>query len=823
MNLFAEVRNRYGQHAVKSIRDLESTERKLVRHRQHLTFTHRCKDNGVTPSSLKIRCPINTEKARNIIRKTEKDLIGERIRVVKNKIKSLKQTQESKVQNLETLNIDDESRRHVDSFLERKRKQEEVTTKERQKQKLKCLVLKQEIKSRSKENTELDLSGTQLKKWREKWVKNISDKELSDPQQKLLARGLNFAVSVDKIPHTEYIVACETACAKLPWQEAKSLRAEVTGMLKSATVPKSNITKEERLAMNELKKSKDLLIMGADKGRCTIVKTTTEYENKVHAMLSDERTYEKLKKDPTQIYKRKLLENLKRLKEEKKIDEGQYRLLYPTAESVPRLYCTTKIHKEGNPIRPIVDYTGSLGYQTSKALAEILGPLVGNTDHHVVNSKQLAEEMTGVLIEENDIFNSHDVVSLFTNTPIDKSLDIIKDRLEKDKTLNTRTNLTPDDIIQLLQFVLTTTYFSFRGSIYRQVFGAAMGSPVSPIVANLFMEWLEQEAITTAPLDCKPKLWRRYVDDILEIINKDSTQKLTDHLNTTDQSGNIKFTYEEEKEGQIPFLDTLLIRKQDGTVKLLVYRKKTHTDQYLSFKSQHPLHQKLGVIRTLMDRKDKIVTEEDDKKDEEQRIRKALAVCEYPKWAMDKVKQQMKDKTTAKPQKKTTETPIKGMVVIPYVEGTSEKLQRVFRKHGFTTAMKPTNTLKSVLVHPKDKKDIDQTSEVVYDIPCKGCNKSYIGETGRPFGVRKKEHQKDTEKIATKNFTRASRKLSTTEQHKSAITDHVAQENHVIDWEGAKLLDRDSNAFSRGVREAIQIRKKGKNSLNRDEDEENTE
>ncbi|XP_072043191.1 uncharacterized protein [Amphiura filiformis] len=231
-----------------------------------------------------------------------------------------------------------------------------------------------------------------------------------------------------------------------------------------------------------------------------------------------------------------------------------------------------------------------------------------------------------------------------------------------------------------------------------------MGSPVSPIVANLFMEWLEQEAITTASLDCKPKLWRRYVDDILEIINKDSTQKLTDHLNTTDQSGNIKFTYEEEKEGQIPFLDTLLIRKQDGTVKLLVYRKKTHTDQYLSFKSQHPLHQKLGVIRTLMDRKDKIVTEEDDKKDEEQRIRKALAVCEYPKWAMDKVKQQMKDKTTAKPQKKTTETPIKGMVVIPYVEGTSEKLQRVFRKHGFTTAMKPTNTLKSVLVHPKDKK-----------------------------------------------------------------------------------------------------------------------
>ena len=65
--------------------------------------------------------------------------------------------------------------------------------------------------------------------------------------------------------------------------------------------------------------------------------------------------------NPTPTYKRKLVENLKRLKVEKKIDEAQYRLLYPTAEKTPHMYCTTKIHKAGNPIRPIVDYTGSIG------------------------------------------------------------------------------------------------------------------------------------------------------------------------------------------------------------------------------------------------------------------------------------------------------------------------------------------------------------------------------------------------------------------------------------------------------------------------------
>jgi hypothetical protein len=70
------------------------------------------------------------------------------------------------------------------------------------------------------------------------------------------------------------------------------------------------------------------------------------------------------------------------------------------------------------------------------------------------------------------------------------------------------------------------------------------------------MEWLEKEAIATSPIECKPRLWRRYVDDILEVIKKGTTNNLTDHLNTVDPTGNIKFTYEEECDRKIPFLDT---------------------------------------------------------------------------------------------------------------------------------------------------------------------------------------------------------------------------------------------------------------------------
>ena len=80
---------------------------------------------------------------------------------------------------------------------------------------------------------------------------------------------------------------------------------------------------------------------------------------------------------------------------------------------------------------------------------------------------------------------------------------------------------------------------------------------------------------------------KRYVDDVFEGIRKGEVDRLTDHLNQTDPPNSIKFTYEQEKDGSIPFLDTLIIHKPDGSVKLCVYRKKTHTHQYLEFSSHH--------------------------------------------------------------------------------------------------------------------------------------------------------------------------------------------------------------------------------------------
>jgi len=121
--------------------------------------------------------------------------------------------------------------------------------------------------------------------------------------------------------------------------------------------------------------------------------------------------------------------------------------------------------------------------------------------------KQLADDLASLRLEDAEVLISHDVVSLFTNIPVADSLKVIRERLERDKSWSHKTLLDVDDVMELLEFILTTTYVCFRGQIYRQKFGTAMESPVSPLIANLFMEYLEQKLLYTAPMELKLRLW----------------------------------------------------------------------------------------------------------------------------------------------------------------------------------------------------------------------------------------------------------------------------------------------------------------------------
>ena len=120
-------------------------------------------------------------------------------------------------------------------------------------------------------------------------------------------------------------------------------------------------------------------------------------------------------------------------------------------------------------------------------------------------------------------------------------------------------------------------------------------------------------------------------------------------------------------------------------------------------------------------------------------------------------------------------------------------------------------------MHPKDKRPITDNAGVVYKIPCQQCPKSYIGETGRRFGIRLEEHKDEVDKVdKSARFTRSQRKTSESIYHKSALTDHTSQNNHIIDWDNSKLVGREDQWKRRQILETIRIQQEGETAINRD-------
>ena len=152
---------------------------------------------------------------------------------------------------------------------------------------------------------------------------------------------------------------------------------------------------------------------------------------------------------------------------------------------MPKFYGLPKIHKHGTPLRPIISGIGSITYNTAKFCAKIISPLVGNTPYHIKNTADLVHKVQNLRLDDDDEMVSYDVTALFTSVPVDAALTVIKERLESDTTLNERTNLNPDQIIELLQFVLTASYCTFQNTFYRQCHGASMVSPCSPFDCRL--------------------------------------------------------------------------------------------------------------------------------------------------------------------------------------------------------------------------------------------------------------------------------------------------------------------------------------------------
>ena len=348
--------------------------------------------------------------------------------------------------------------------------------------------------------------------------------------------------------------------------------------------------------------------------------------------------------------------------------------------------------------------TGTVGYNTAKELARILKPLVGLSSHHLQNTKDFIQQLREVKLQQDETIISYDVKALFTSVPIQPVLNIIKNKLENDQQLQQRTSMSVNQITSLLECCLRSTYFVFQGEYYKQLEGAAMGSPLSPIIANIYMEEFETRALSTAPNP--PTLWKRFVDDTFVVIQTSHKEEFFHHINSLEES--IQFTAEDTQAyGSLPFLDVLVTPQSDGTLATSVYRKPTHTNQYLQWDSHNSISAKYSVISSLFHRAKEVCSTKQQLKEEHDQIQQALTLCRYPNWALNRVAKKTKVLRQSSNQgKKQKDKNIKSNIrrshiTVPYSRGLSESFKNTCKKYGIQVYFRGGKTIKNSWWHPK--------------------------------------------------------------------------------------------------------------------------
>ena len=360
------------------------------------------------------------------------------------------------------------------------------------------------------------------------------------------------------------------------------------------------VNSKDKHIINQLYTNGSIVILRQDKGRGVVILNRTDYITKCETFLNGPE-FEQLTEDPTTMFHSSVQNKLRKMK--KKFEPAEYNRLYPSASQPGLFFGLAKVHKlkEGQndvkdlPLRPVISNIGTTTYQISKNLAKLLAPLT-KSEYNIESTKEFIDKLKQLKIDEGYKMVSLDVVSLFTSVPLDYTINVILDQIYKDKMIKTK--LTRTELKSLLELCTKKMHFSFNGKIYKQTNGVAMGSPLGPVLANIFMVHLEKTMVPQ--LNGKMSSWYRYVDDTFTFIKDGEIENVRESLNNFHED--IKFTYETEIDGKIPFLDVNVKRKDDGTFDTEVYRKKTDSNIYINWSAYASRTWKIGTLKGLFRR-----------------------------------------------------------------------------------------------------------------------------------------------------------------------------------------------------------------------------
>ena len=442
---------------------------------------------------------------------------------------------------------------------------------------------------------------------------------------------------------------------------------------------------------------------------------------------------------------------------------------------------------------------GTPTYKLAKFLVPILEPLTTN-EYTIKDSFTFAEELQS--FDSKLVMASFDIESLFTNIPLQETIDLCVENLFQDRTHVD--NLSKDSFRELLTRTMSESLILFDQEFYKQHDGVAMGSPLGPTLANVFLCYHEKIWLQNCPSEFKPVIYRRYVDDTFLLFrSKHHIEKFRNYLNRQYKNVNIKFTSETENENSISFLD-IKITRDNNKFMTSVYRKPTFSGIFTNFESFIPKSYKYNLLFTLLHRAFKLCSNFERFHQEIDKLKTIFENNGYPKSFVDFCIKKYLDKVFIKKEVVLKASKKELICVLPFLGKRSMQL-RTRLANSIESNLKFCK-LKVIfqspcklnsLFHYKDSLQKKIRSDIVYRYMCSNCKVTYYGKTYRHFFTRAAEH------MCISNLT--GKRLKCVKQ--SAVSDHLLECNCPIDFDHFDILASYANKFRLLIKESLLIKR----------------
>ena len=641
------------------------------------------------------------------------------------------------------------------------------------------------------------------------WVKNFSDTDIPNNVIDVVSMGPNYSqnnfVSNNDILFTVKNVESALFNLNVENHEKDKIRRNICNIINNQKIKKSHIPLQDRLFARKLKDTKcflksnnNIFFTRADKGNVTVCLNKSSYFQKMNTLLSNTNIYKPIKNNPLHKAQKNVHNLLKSWNNSGFLNKQYHNFnLTQTNTNIARCYGLPKIHKKDIPLRPIISTINSPTHFLSKTLYNHIKNCIRTPNSHINNSFELKSKLHSFFIPDDYILLSLDVTSLFTNIPCHLVLNSLDRRFND---LHNICKIPFDEIRKCVKLIFDNTYFKFDNKFYQQIFGSPMGSPISPLFADLVMEDLENECLTKLKdLGCNPIFYYRYVDDTFLCIKKDSTQLVLDIFNNYD--ANLKFTYEIETNGALNFLDLLIVRENNSIITDW-FQKPTSSGRILNFHSNHTINQKKNIIYNLVDRSILL----SDSKFHRKNIFTIKNTLQNNNYPLDFIEKHIKIRLMKLKHKKHNQFnhvpnnlyTSQHKIIIPYCNNFYEQCSFIFKKYKINVLPKINKSLQSVIHLGKDPIDKSDLTGVVYKFRCNLCPASYVGQTKRSLSARINEHK-------------------SCRIDNSVVSSHILEFNHDFDWKNVKILDIEPDYFKRSLSEMLFINS-DKNNINLKED-----